>query len=125
VYNTNETATGYSNLGFCYELSGDYNSAEEAYHKGLAADSRSQPCRVNYGLMLARQGKVNDALNQLSVVLTEAQAHYDVASIYEQQGKREQAKAEYRKALELDKNFLAAQSRLDALIIKSATTQPS
>src|SRR5262249_21037937 len=98
VDHTKDVATGYSNLGFCYELSGDMQGAEDAYHKGIAADSRSQPCRVNYGLMLARQGKISDALNQLTVVLTEAQAHYNVASIFEHQGKREQAKAEYRKA---------------------------
>jgi tetratricopeptide (TPR) repeat protein len=116
---TNGKPNAYSNLGFCYELAGETDHAEEAYHKGIAADSRNQACRVNYGLMLARTGKINDAINQLSVVLTPAQVHYNVGSVYEQQGKREQAKAEYKKSIELDPNFLDAQTRLDAMILRT------
>src|SRR5688572_19878751 len=51
---THHSAVGYSNLGFSYELSGDPAGAERAYLTGIERDSDSAPCRVNYGLMLAR-----------------------------------------------------------------------
>ena len=50
---TNGSATAYSNLAFCYELAQEPNEAEQAYKKGISHDPRDQPCRVNYGLMLA------------------------------------------------------------------------
>src|SRR5205814_9147883 len=46
---TNKSASGYSNLGFTYEMAGDVADAEKAYKQGLAIDARSEPCRVNYG----------------------------------------------------------------------------
>src|SRR5688572_23426225 len=47
---THDAPSGYGNLGFCYELSGDPQAAEDAYKKGIAKDPKNQPCRVNYGL---------------------------------------------------------------------------
>src|SRR5438874_4499354 len=55
---TNGSAAAYNNLGFCYELARKTAEAEAAYKKGIARDSTDQSCRVNYGLMLARQGKM-------------------------------------------------------------------
>jgi tetratricopeptide (TPR) repeat protein len=108
-------ATSYSNLGFCYELAGQSASAEAAYQQGISHDPRNQPCRINYGLMLARAGKATEATQQLAAVLPEAQVHYNLGSVYEQQSKRELAKAEYRKALELDPRLSEAQARMTAL----------
>ena len=109
------SATAYSNLGFCQELAGNPAGAEAAYRKGIALDGKNEPCRVNFGLMLARHGKPTDALRQLLAVLPPGKAHYDLASIYETQGKRQEAKAEYRKSLELDPDLGDAKSRLAAL----------
>ena len=112
---THDSPNGYGNLGFCYELSGEWQAAEGAYQKGIAKDPKSQPCRVNYGLMLARQDRMTDAITQLRAVLTPAEVSYNIGSVHEMKGRKEQAKAEYRKALALDPEFADATARLAAL----------
>lgn len=120
---TNNSATAYSNLGFCYELAGRAPDAEAAYKEGLTRDAASEPCHVNYGLLLARLGRINEATAQLQAVLPPAQVHYNLAAVFEQQGKRDQARAEYRQALQLDPNTPGAKQRLDALD-KPPTSRP-
>lgn len=112
---TGGSATAYSNLGFCQELAGNPSAAETAYLKGIAADASNEPCHVNYGLMLARRGKPVEALHQLQIVLPPAHAHYDLAGIYQMQGRKDQARAEYQKAVELDPQFQDAKEKLAAL----------
>lgn len=112
---TNDDATGYANLGFCLELAGRTDEAETAYRKGIRRDPNNAPCHVNYGLLLARHDRINEAMLQMQTVLPEAQVHYNLASVYEGLGRREQAKAEYRKALAADPRMAEAQARLDAL----------
>jgi len=115
VIATNESAPAYANLGFCYELAGDSNEAEAAYQRGISRDAKDQTCRVNYGLMLAARADTDAALEQFQTVLSPAESHYNVGSVFEQQGHKEQAKVEYRKALALDPNLSDAQKRLDAM----------
>jgi tetratricopeptide (TPR) repeat protein len=112
---TDHDPRGYSNLGFCYELAGRIDDAEAAYRDGIERDPKSVPCRTNYGLMLARLGRTAEATLQLQAVLTPAEVHYDLASVLEHQGRKEAAKAEYRKALDLDPDLDEAQTRLSAL----------
>ena len=112
---TDGSAAAYANLGFAHELAGELAEAEAAYQKGIARDGRSEPCRVNYGLMLARLGRTSEATIQLQAVLGPAAVQYNLASVLEQQGRREQAKAGYRKALALDPDFTDAHARLAAL----------
>jgi tetratricopeptide (TPR) repeat protein len=112
---THHSAVGYSNLGFCYELSGDPVEAERAYLTGIERDSDSAPCRVNYGLMLARHGRVEEGIAQMKPVLSEAEIHFNVGSVHEGQGRKELARAEYQKALELDPKLKDASKRLQKL----------
>jgi tetratricopeptide (TPR) repeat protein len=112
---TKNSAVGYSNLAYCQELSGDATSAENSYKTGISRDPRSQPCRVNYGLMLARQGRIDDAKQQFGAVLTPAQVHYNLASVYQTQGKMAEARAEYQEAIKADPKFVDAQTRLAEL----------
>lgn len=108
-------AAAYANLGYCCELAGKPDQAEKAYNDGIKKDPSNEACRVNYGLMLARHGRIADAVIQLQAVLTQTQVHYNLGSVYEQQGRLEQAKVEYRKALELDGSFSDAKQRLAAI----------
>jgi tetratricopeptide (TPR) repeat protein len=112
---THDSAAGYSNLGFCYELANRPEDAEAAYQKGLRKDPRHVACRVNYGLMLIRRGREGEGRLQLQAVLRPAEVHYNVASAYESLGRPEQAKLEYRRALELDPGFTDAQVRLSEM----------
>lgn len=112
---TDGDANGWSNLGFCYDLAGQYDAAEAAYRAGVAKDPKNNPCRVNYGLMLARHGHLPEALLQLQAVLSPGEAHYNIASVLEAQGRKEQAKAEYKKALEMNPSLIDAQTRLSKI----------
>ena len=112
---TGGSGTAYGNLGFCQELAGNPAAAEVAYKKGVSQDPHSESCRVNYGLMLARHNRPNEALLQLQVVLTPAQAHYDLASVYELQNRKSEARSEYGKAIELDPQLDEARAKLAAM----------
>jgi tetratricopeptide (TPR) repeat protein len=109
---TGEHAGGYSNLGFCYEMAGDIGNAEKAYMEGIRRDPRSVPCRTNYGLMLARSGRIPEAEAQLSFVLKPDQVRYNLATVYEQKGEMAQAKKELEKAIEINPKNKEAQTRL-------------
>jgi tetratricopeptide (TPR) repeat protein len=111
----NTSATPLSNLGFCYELAGQASEAEKAYKMGLDREPTNQPCRINYGLMLARLGRRDEAIKQLSVVLKPADVHYNLASVYEQMGEKDQARADYQQALRLNPNLWEAQARLSSM----------
>ncbi len=109
---TKGSAIGYSNLAFCYELSGDNADAEKTYQQAISRDPKCVPARNNYGLMLARTGHVDQALEQLQAVFKPAEAQYNVASVLEQMGKKAEAREHYNKALQLDPNFVEAKKRL-------------
>jgi tetratricopeptide (TPR) repeat protein len=112
---TEGSSTAYSNLAFCYELSGQPRDAEATYLKGIARDPRGAPCRVTYGLMLARMNRVNEAITHLGAVLSPAETHYNIGSVYEQTGRHAEAKAEYEKAISLDPGLKDARIRLARL----------
>jgi len=112
---TGDMASGYSNLGFCYEMAGDTANAEKAYKDGIQRDSNCIPCRTNYGLMLARNNRIAEAETQLAVVLKPDEVRYNLAAVYEQKGEMAQAKAELKKAIEINPKNREAQSRLASL----------
>jgi tetratricopeptide (TPR) repeat protein len=112
---TDKAAVGYSNLAYCQELAGDLSGAEQSYQAGIARDPNNQPARVNYGLMLARQGRLDEARAQFSSVLAPAEVHYNIASVFQQQGKKAAARAEYLEAIKADPKFVDAQMRMTEL----------
>jgi len=112
---TNGSPAAYNNLGFCQELAGNPAAAEAAYKAGIAKDPTNEACHVNYGLMLARHGKPNQALLELQKVLTPAKAHYDLASVYESQHRPQDARNEYRQAAALDPSLAEAKQKLATL----------
>jgi len=109
---TGDSASGYSNLGFCYEMAGDVANAEQAYKDGIQRDPSSLPCRTNYGLMLARHDRVAEAEVQLAAVLKPDEVRYNLASVYEQKGEMKQAREELKKAIEINPKNQDAQMRL-------------
>lgn len=120
---THHSAVGYSNLGFCHELAGDPKAAERAYTTGIERDSESAPCRINYGLMLARHGRINDGIAQMQFVLNPAEVHFNVGSVHEGMGRPELARLQYLKALDLDPGLKDATMRLQGL--DSVTSLPT
>jgi tetratricopeptide (TPR) repeat protein len=112
---TGNSASGYNNLGLCLELADRLGDAETAYKAGITREPTNRPCRVNYGLMLARHGRMAEATQQWQAVLLPAEVHYNLASVLESQGHTDQAKVEYRKSLELDPAMSDAKARLASL----------
>lgn len=120
---TNNSAEGWGNLGLCYELLGEFPLAEEAYQQGIARNARSATCRVNYGMFLAARGQHDAAVEQFAAVLPPAQGWYNVGSVCEQQGRKDEAIAAYRRALEIDPELIVAQRRLSVLLAEPPATQ--
>jgi tetratricopeptide (TPR) repeat protein len=105
----------YANLGFTYDLSGQFDKAQATYLEGIKLNPKHKACRVNYGLMLAKAGRIADARAEFAAVLKPADVHYNLGSIYEQQGKYDQSRVEYETAIELNPYFADAKKRLDGL----------
>ena len=112
---TKQSPEAYNDLALCYEQAGKLEEAEQSYKAGISRNPDNAACRANYGLMLARADRIDEAIAQLQTVLTPAEVHYNLGSVFEQKGKTAEAKAYYRKALELDPKLVDARSRLAAL----------
>jgi tetratricopeptide (TPR) repeat protein len=112
---TDKDPVAYSNLGFCYELDGKPDAAAMAYKDGIKRDPKNVACRTNYGLMLAREGHLEEATRMWQPVLTDAEVHYNLAGVYDMSGRKTEAKAEYEKAIALDPSLIDAKNRLAGL----------
>jgi tetratricopeptide (TPR) repeat protein len=112
---SNQSATAFGDLGFCQELAGETDKAEASYQAGIARDYKNATCRTNYGLMLARRGKMDEAVTQWRFVLSEAEIHYNLGGVYAAEGNKIKAHYEFQKALEIDPNFADARQRVSAL----------
>ncbi|HMO25977.1 MAG TPA: tetratricopeptide repeat protein [Tepidisphaeraceae bacterium] len=112
---TGYSASAWSNLAYCYEIAGKYTEAEAAYRSGIEKDPKNEPCRVNYGLMLARQRRFVEARQQWIQVLDPPAVEYNLGSVYEQLREGELARSAYETALRIDPNFSDARKRLEKL----------
>ena len=112
---TGSTADAWNHLAQCYEFANKLSDAEAAYKSGIEKDPTNALCRTNFGLLLARTGRIEEAAAQMSSVLKPAEVHYNLASILEMQGDTAGAKQAYKKALEADPNLTDAKKRLAAI----------
>lgn len=112
---TDGSSEAYGALGYAYELAGNPTAAEQTYIAGIAKHPDGGLVHVNYGLMLVRNNRVDEAVKQLSAVLQPHEVNYDIAGVYQQLGRRDLAQFYYRRALECNPNFYAAKQRLAAL----------
>jgi tetratricopeptide (TPR) repeat protein len=112
---TDRSAEAYNDLALCYERAGKLADAEQTYRTAIARDRTDATVRMNYGLMLARADRLDEATAQLQTVLKPAEVQYNLGSVFEQMGKLDEARARYRKALELDPKLVDARARLAVL----------
>ena len=112
---TNGAPEAYNDSAYCYEAAGQLDKAEETYKTAIAKDPVHSPCRVNYGLMLARHDRIDDAVAQLSTALKPAEVSYNLGSVFYQRGMMAQAKAYYQDALNKDPNLTDARKALNAM----------
>jgi protein O-GlcNAc transferase len=112
---TDGDADAYNDLGYAYDLAGYEDPAEAAYLRGLQTDPGNARVRTNFGLMLARHGRTNEAILQLRAAMPLADAYYNVAVVLESQGKKARARREFQRALDTDPDHVEAELHLAAI----------
>ena len=110
-----------NDLGYSYYCRGDWAGAEKYLREALALDARHPRAAINLGLALAQQGNTDAALRAFSRAVSPAQAQANLAFVLTAQGKREEARAAYRQALQLDPGLALAR---DALAKLDGTAPP-
>lgn len=105
----------FGSLGYAYELAGKPAEAEATYKLGLEAHPDGALTHVNYGLMLVRRNKVDEAVKTLAVVLQPSEVNYNIAGVYAQLGRPDLAQFYYKRALECDPGFVPARQKLSML----------
>jgi len=117
---TGDAAVGWNNLGKCHEMAGRWREAEVSFLRALERDPANRLARVNYGLLLARRDRADEAEDQLSRVLPPAVVQYNLGSAAELSGDAEAARQRYARAIELDPHLREARQRLQGLDLRAA-----
>lgn len=89
-----------NSLGYSYYLAGQWPEAESAYQRGISYDSAYQPLWRNYGLLLARMERYEEAISAFEQIGKPAQASNDVGYICLVEGKLDVAEQFFRSAIE-------------------------
>ena len=121
-----DSAFGYSNLAAFYRRQKRFNDAVATWDRLLKAKPDAVNAHLNaaFNLALSGQGlergerEVKDWLAappKDATPLTTGFAHYVLGMIYERQGKKEPARAEYQTAISLNPKNADAKKALDAL----------
>lgn len=89
--------------------------AEKQFRAALKVAPKHEKAWNNLGMVLAQQGKVEESLAAFGKVVPPAAARCNLAYILLTQGKRDEARAQYHKALETDPSCVMAQAVLARL----------
>jgi tetratricopeptide (TPR) repeat protein len=89
----------HNNLGVIYYLKGNFREAGAEYRKALGLNPGNLTSLINVGLVYKSQGQTKKAIEVMEDVLTEdtfqAEAHYNLAILYEEMGHQEMATWHY------------------------------
>lgn len=89
-----------NSLGYSYYLAGRWQDAETAFRRALDQSGSYAPLWRNYGLLLARTQRYEEALSAFEQIGTRAQASNDVGYVCLVEGKLDEAEQFFRAALE-------------------------
>lgn len=105
------------NRGYSLYLQNRYAEAEDHFRKALTLEPRHARARNNLGLVFARQGKAEDALESFTLAGCSAvDAHTNLAYGLMMAGDTERAKRHYETALHLDPNCPTARKGAQTLV---------
>ena len=113
---TNEDPSAWNNLARCQELALQWSEAEASYKRALQRDPDNKQSLINYGLMMAKRDRIEEAQVWLGKALKPQEVAYNIASVFEIRGMHQEAKAHYMEALRIDPEFKEAQFRLDRMM---------
>src|SRR5262245_43491069 len=105
----------HSDLGYSCYCRGKYDEAERHLRKAVALDPMHKRAWTNLGMTLGQRGRYDESLTAFANAVPEAQAHSNLGFLLASQGKKEAAKEEYRKALDLDSDLTMASAALAKL----------
>lgn len=90
-----------NSLGYSYYMAGQWADAELRYKRGVSYDGTYKPLWRNYGLLLARMGRYEEAVSAFEQVEKRAEASNDVGYVCLVEGKLDVAEQFFRSAIEL------------------------
>lgn len=125
VRSVNRKSDLYYYAGLYYVQSNDLGKALEMFRTALSADSTNVVVYYQLGKIALLSGRdLEKGLTYFNECLqtdppedapTWPYVHWRMGMIYEKLGKKDSARSEYKKALEMDSHFAAAKKALDAL----------
>ena len=89
-----------NSLGYSYYMAGQWPEAERTYQRGISYDSSYKPLWRNYGLLLARMERYEEALSAFEQISDRGQASNDVGYVCLVEGKLDVAEQFFRSAIE-------------------------
>jgi tetratricopeptide (TPR) repeat protein len=92
----------FNDLGYSYYLNGKMNKAESALAKAVELSPHEDRYRINLGLAIGQQQRLDDALEHFRLAGSEADAQYNLAFVYATQDKPEKATKCFQLALASD-----------------------
>ena len=101
-----------NNLAFAYLQQQRWPQAETALREALQLQPTFARARVNLGMVLARTGQYQEAMEQFLQVLPPASAHYNLGLIHELNCRHELAQASFTQALALNPHMAPAREGL-------------
>ena len=99
-------------FGYCLFLQERFQEAEQSLRQTIQRFPAHKAAHNSLGMLLAQNGRYDEALAEFRQVVGEAEAHANLAYIMSQTGHLEQASKHYHQALELDESLNQAAEAL-------------
>ncbi len=109
VHATDGAAAAWVNLAICQEAGDEPKDAEASYRHAISVDPAHETARVNLGMLLARDGRLQEAASQLANVLEPAGVHWHLAHALARRGDQTAADRHFRAAASLDARYQRAE----------------
>ena len=108
-------------MGHIFRFRGDYETAAEWYRKTIDSNPNDTTGYIFLGAALARQGKLDEAeaVHRTATQCKEGcidEAYHNLGLVLRGQGRLEESRECFTKALEIDPDYEVAQEALDDLI---------
>jgi Tfp pilus assembly protein PilF len=101
-----------NDYGYFLYNRGNWADAEKQLRRALDLDGHHRRAWMNLGMALAQQQRYQESLEAFANVVSPAECHANLAFLLTTQGKREEAKEEYRVALRLEPTLRLAEAAL-------------
>lgn len=112
-----------ADLGYALYLKDDLVGAETALRKASSIAPQNDRARSNLAIVLGEQGRFDESLDQFREVVSEAEAHANVAYLQTQCGMHQEALANYHRAVELNPSLRSAGEALVQLDMRHRQAQ--